>query len=192
MEMAEEVATEEEEMAVVVTEAEEMEVVEAGGLAEARGGAAGSAEVGLVALEMEVAAGSAAARAAAAVAAGSAAVRVAVAVQAATEAWGSDMKSTRSTHSCFQRNCTFEAMRKRSCKSLSILGCSSRIPDQQRKTTTLYSAGSAGSAAGVAGSADSAAGSVGSVGSAADWATAEAGEGLAAAVAQGTEAKSSP
>jgi hypothetical protein len=86
----------------------------------------------------------------------------------------------------------FEAMRKRSCKSVLILGCSSRTPDQQRKTTTLYSEGSAGSAAGAAESEDWAADWAGSVGSAADWATAEAGEGLAAAVAQGTEAKSIP
>ncbi len=57
---------------------------------------------------------------------------------------------------------------------------------------TLYSAGSAGSAAGSAGSAGSAAGSAALEGWAAGWATAEAGEGLAAAVAQGTEAKSSP
>lgn len=170
-------------------EMEEVELAAAVAAREAAEEAPGSAEAMVVAA---AAAGLVEAMAAAAVEVGSAAARVVAVDSAATVAWGLDTKSTRSTRSCFQRNCMFEEMRKRSCKSVLMLGCSSRIPDQQRKTTTLYSAGSAGSAAGSAGLAGSVVGSAALEDWAADWATAEAGEGLAAAAAQGTEAKSSP
>ena len=171
MEMAEAVAKEEEEMAAVVTEAEEMEAVEVGG--------------------------SVAVREVAEVAAGSAEARGAVAGSAATEAWGLDTQSTHSTRSWFQRNCRFEAMRKRSCKSVLMPVCSSRNPVQPRKTMTLYSEGSAGSAAGLAGSvAGSAAledwaADWATAGVAADWAGMEGSEAaVKVAVAQDTEAKS--
>jgi hypothetical protein len=114
----------------------------------------------------------------------------------APEAWGLDTKSTRSTRSWIQRNYILEATRRRNCKSVLMLGCSSRSPDQQNKTMTLYSvaagglaAGSAGSAAGSAALEDWAA-DWATVGVAVDWAGKEGSEAaVKAVVAQGTEAK---